>query len=165
MNDASHSSAADTPQHRYSGALAQGIEAHWQRKWADDGTFDTPNPAGPLAVSGVAARPKSFILDMFPYPSGAGLHMGHPLGFTATDMYARYQRMNGRNVLYTMGFDAFGLPAEQYAVQTGQHPAVTTDQNIANIRRQLRRLGLSHDQRRSISTTDPDYYQIGRAHV
>ncbi|MEZ5271919.1 MAG: leucine--tRNA ligase [Ilumatobacteraceae bacterium] len=149
---------ADTPAHRYTGALAQQIEARWQDRWDADGTFATPNPVGLLAGPG-AGKPKTFILDMFPYPSGAGLHMGHPLGFTATDMYARYQRMNGRNVLYTMGFDAFGLPAEQYAVQTGQHPAVTTDQNIANIRRQLRRLGLSHDQRRSISTTDPGYYR------
>ena len=149
---------ADTPAHRYTGALAQQIEARWQDRWDADGTFATPNPVGLLAGPG-AGKPKTFILDMFPYPSGAGLHMGHPLGFTATDMYARYQRMNDRNVLYTMGFDAFGLPAEQYAVQTGQHPAITTDQNIANIRRQLRRLGLSHDLRRSISTTDPGYYR------
>jgi len=152
--------ASDTPVHRYSGALAQSIEGRWQDRWDADGTFETPNPAGPLAdPAAVAGRPKKFILDMFPYPSGAGLHMGHPLGFTATDIYARYQRMTGHNVLYTMGFDAFGLPAEQYAVQTGQHPAVTTDQNIANIRAQLRRLGLSHDPRRSVSTTDPDYYR------
>ncbi len=145
---------------RYSGVLAQTIEAQWQDRWDTEGTFNTPNPAGPLANSAaVAGRPKKFILDMFPYPSGAGLHMGHPLGFTATDMYARYQRMTGHNVLYTMGFDAFGLPAEQYAVQTGQHPAITTNQNIANIRVQLRRLGLSHDHRRSISTTDPEYYK------
>ncbi|MCB9380248.1 MAG: leucine--tRNA ligase [Acidimicrobiaceae bacterium] len=151
---------ADTPAHRYTGALAQQIEARWQDRWEADGTFEAPNPAGPLAdPAKVAGRQPMFILDMFPYPSGAGLHMGHPLGFTATDMYARYQRMNDRNVLYTMGFDAFGLPAEQYAVQTGQHPAITTDQNIANIRRQLRRLGLSHDLRRSISTTDPGYYR------
>jgi len=152
----------DTESHafRYTGALAQQIEATWQDRWEAEGTFDTPNPTGPLGdPARVAGRPKKFILDMFPYPSGAGLHMGHPLGFTATDMYARYQRMTGHNVLYTMGFDAFGLPAEQYAVQTGQHPAITTNQNIANIRAQLRRLGLSHDNRRSISTTDPDYYK------
>ncbi|HAP75106.1 MAG TPA: leucine--tRNA ligase [Acidimicrobiaceae bacterium] len=149
---------ADTPAHRYTGALAQQIEARWHDRWDAAGTFNTPNPVGPLAGPG-ADKPKTFILDMFPYPSGAGLHMGHPLGFTATDMYARYQRMAGRNVLYTMGFDAFGLPAEQYAVQTGQHPAITTNQNIDNIRRQLRRLGLSHDPRRSVSTTDPDYYR------
>ncbi|MFZ9630348.1 MAG: class I tRNA ligase family protein, partial [Ilumatobacteraceae bacterium] len=151
---------ADSPAHRYTGALAGVIEAAWHDRWDAEGTFDTPNPAGPLAdAAAVAGRPKTFILDMFPYPSGAGLHMGHPLGFTATDIYARYMRMTGHNVLYTMGFDAFGLPAEQYAVQTGQHPAITTDQNIANIRAQLRRLGLSHDRRRSISTTDPGYYR------
>ncbi len=150
----------DTPPFRYTGALAQGIEARWQDRWDEEGTFDSPNPAGPLAdTTSVVDRPKKFILDMFPYPSGAGLHMGHPLGFTATDIYARYQRMTGHNVLYTMGFDAFGLPAEQYAVQTGQHPATTTNANIDNMRRQLRRLGLSHDRRRSISTTDPGYYR------
>jgi leucyl-tRNA synthetase len=160
MSEQADTTPTDTPAHRYTGALAQEIEARWQERWAAEGTFETPNPAGSLADPGaVGGRPKSFILDMFPYPSGAGLHMGHPLGFTATDMYARYMRMTGHNVLYTMGFDAFGLPAEQYAVQTGQHPAITTDQNIANIRAQLRRLGLSHDQRRSISTTDPGYYK------
>ncbi|MEY2753821.1 MAG: leucyl-tRNA synthetase, partial [Actinomycetota bacterium] len=160
MTSTESAAANDTPAHRYSGALAQSIEADWQDRWDAEGTFETPNPAGPLAdPAAVAGRPKKFILDMFPYPSGAGLHMGHPLGFTATDIYARYQRMTGHNVLYTMGFDAFGLPAEQYAVQTGQHPAITTDQNIANIRAQLRRLGLSHDPRRSISTTDPEYYR------
>ncbi|MGB8859097.1 MAG: leucine--tRNA ligase [Ilumatobacteraceae bacterium] len=156
--------AGDTPPFRYTGTLAQGIEARWHDRWDAEGTFNSPNPAGPLADPAAfdehgVARPKKFILDMFPYPSGTGLHMGHPLGFTATDMYARYQRMTGHNVLYTMGFDAFGLPAEQFAVQTGQHPAITTNQNIANIRRQLRRLGLSHDLRRSISTTDPGYYR------
>ena len=98
---------------------------------------------------------KLFVLDMFPYPSGTGLHVGHPLGFTGTDVYSRYQRMAGRNVLYTMGFDAFGLPAEQFAVQTGQHPAITTAENVATYREQIRRLGLSHDRRRSIDTTDP----------
>ncbi len=155
------SPTTDTPPHRYAGALAQDIEARWQDRWDAQGTFATPNPTGPLADPARfdASKPRAFILDMFPYPSGAGLHMGHPLGFTATDMYARYQRLTGHNVLYTMGFDAFGLPAEQYAVQTGQHPAVTTNQNIANIRAQLRRLGLSHDPRRSVSTTDPQYYR------
>jgi leucyl-tRNA synthetase len=150
--------ATDAPPFRYSGALAQQIELSWHDRWDAEHTFDTPNPAGPLA-GGFVDRPKRFILDMFPYPSGTGLHMGHPLGFTATDIYARYMRMTGHNVLYTMGFDAFGLPAEQFAVQTGQHPALTTDANIANMRRQLRRLGLSHDTRRSISTTDPGYYR------
>ncbi|CAB4581854.1 MAG: leucine--tRNA ligase [Actinobacteria bacterium] len=160
MSTASESPTSES-QHafRYSGALAQEIELRWHDWWDANGTFHTPNPAGPLGDPRVADQPKLFVLDMFPYPSGAGLHMGHPLGFTATDIYARYHRMTGKNVLYTMGFDAFGLPAEQYAVQTGQHPAITTDQNIANIRTQLRRLGLSHDPRRSISTTDPGYYR------
>ncbi|MDG2232209.1 MAG: class I tRNA ligase family protein, partial [Ilumatobacter sp.] len=153
--------SADTPAHRYTSALAQDIELRWQQTWADDGTFNAPNPAGPLAdPDAVAARgDKLFVLDMFPYPSGVGLHVGHPLGFIGTDVYARFQRMAGRNVIYTMGFDAFGLPAEQYAVQTGTHPAITTNDNIANMRRQLRRLGLSHDMRRSVSTTDPEYYR------
>jgi leucyl-tRNA synthetase len=151
----------DTPPFRYTSVIAEEIETRWQEYWEEQGTFHTPNPAGSLAdPSQVAERgEKLFVLDMFPYPSGAGLHVGHPLGYIGTDVYSRFQRMAGRNVLYTMGFDAFGLPAEQYAVQTGQHPAVTTDANIANMRRQLRRLGLSHDSRRSISTTDPDYYR------
>ncbi len=96
---------------------------------------------------------------MFPYPSGVGLHVGHPLGFIGTDVFGRYKRMTGHNVLHTMGFDAFGLPAEQYAVETGTHPAITTDRNVATYRRQLRRLGLAHDPRRSVSTTDPEYYR------
>ena len=98
-------------------------------------------------------------MDMFPYPSGAGLHVGHPLGYIATDVYARYQRMTGHNVLHTLGFDAFGLPAEQYAVQTGTHPRVSTEANIENMKAQLRRLGLGHDKRRSFATIDPDYYK------
>jgi leucyl-tRNA synthetase len=151
----------DTPPYRYTSVMAGEIETRWQDYWDAEGTFATPNPAGSLAdPAAVAARgDKLFVLDMFPYPSGAGLHVGHPLGYIGTDVYSRFQRMAGRNVLYTMGFDAFGLPAEQYAVQTGQHPAITTNANIANMRRQLRRLGLSHDPRRSISTTDPDYYR------
>ena len=151
----------EAPKFRYTGALAQEIELRWQDRWDIDGTFQTPNPAGPLAdTAKIADRPKKlFVLDMFPYPSGTGLHVGHPLGFIGTDIYSRYKRMTGHNVMYTMGFDAFGLPAEQYAVQTGQHPAITTNANVANYRRQLRRLGLSHDPRRSISTTDPGYYR------
>ncbi|MGZ4739810.1 MAG: leucine--tRNA ligase [Ilumatobacteraceae bacterium] len=151
----------DAPKFRYTGALAQEIELRWQDRWDFDGTFETPNPAGPLAdPEKIAGRPKKlFVLDMFPYPSGTGLHVGHPLGFIGTDIFTRYKRMTGFNVMYTMGFDAFGLPAEQYAVQTGQHPAVTTNANVANYRRQLRRLGLSHDPRRSVSTTDPGYYR------
>jgi leucyl-tRNA synthetase len=107
----------------------------------------------------VAGRPKLYILDMFPYPSGAGLHVGHPLGYIATDVFGRYNRMTGHNVLHTLGYDAFGLPAEQYAVQTGQHPRTTTEANIANMRRQLRRLGLAHDSRRSVATTDVTFYR------
>ncbi|MEY2554655.1 MAG: leucyl-tRNA synthetase, partial [Ilumatobacteraceae bacterium] len=151
----------DAPKFRYSGALAQEIERRWQDRWEAEGTFEAPNPAGPLAdPAKIAGRPKKlFVLDMFPYPSGTGLHVGHPLGFIGTDIYSRYKRMTGHNVMYTMGFDAFGLPAEQYAVQTGQHPAITTNANVANYRRQLRRLGLSHDARRSVSTTDPAYYR------
>ena len=99
------------------------------------------------------------MLDMFPYPSGAGLHVGHPLGYIGTDCYARFQRMAGRNVLHAMGFDAFGLPAEQYAVQTGTHPRTTTEANIERYRAQLRRLGLAHDDRRSVATIDTDFYR------
>jgi leucyl-tRNA synthetase len=151
----------DTPAFRYTAALAQDIEVRWQDWWDEHGTFETPNPAGPLGDAELSAArgEKLFVLDMFPYPSGAGLHVGHPLGFIGTDVYARFKRMTGHNVLHTMGFDAFGLPAEQYAVETGQHPAITTNENIATYRRQLRRLGLAHDPRRSISTTDPDYYR------
>ena len=146
----------DTPPHRYSAALAQDIEMRWQRHWDENNCFDAPNPAGPLAdPAALEGRPKLFVLDMFPYPSGAGLHVGHPLGYIGTDVFSRYKRMAGFNVCYTMGFDAFGLPAEQYAVQTGTHPAITTAANVANMRRQLKRLGLSHDPRRSIDTTDP----------
>ncbi|MFE1782787.1 leucine--tRNA ligase [Streptomyces sp. NPDC059506] len=149
-----------TPAAKYDAALAAEIEARWQDFWEDHGTFEAPNPVGPLAgEAGLVERPKKFVMDMFPYPSGAGLHVGHPLGFIATDVYARYQRMTGHNVLHTLGFDAFGLPAEQYAVQTGTHPRTTTLENIGNMRRQLRRLGLGHDKRRSISTIDPDYYR------
>ena len=151
----------DAPKFRYTGALAQEIELRWQDRWEADGTFEAPNPAGPAgrARQDRRATRRVFVLDMFPYPSGTGLHVGHPLGFIGTDIYSRYKRMTGYNVMYTMGFDAFGLPAEQYAVQTGQHPAITTNANVANYRRQLRRLGLSHDPRRSISTTDPAYYR------
>jgi len=152
---------SDTLAWRYTAELAQDIELRWQAWWDENKTFETPNPAGPLADKDAVDQrgDKLFVLDMFPYPSGSGLHVGHPLGFIGTDVYSRFQRMQGRNVLYTMGFDAFGLPAEQYAVETGQHPATTTNANIANYRRQLHRFGLSHDQRRSISTTDPDYYR------
>ncbi|MFT2014791.1 leucine--tRNA ligase [Streptomyces sp. 796.1] len=155
--------AAASP-HRYTAALAADIEARWQDFWDADGTYEAPNPTGDLAGDpagrgALVERPKKFIMDMFPYPSGSGLHVGHPLGFIATDVYARFHRMTGHNVLHTLGFDAFGLPAEQYAVQTGTHPRVSTEENITNIRRQLRRLGLGHDKRRSIETIDPAYYK------
>jgi leucyl-tRNA synthetase len=151
----------EPPPFRYSARMAGEIEARWQSRWQADGTFSVPNPVGPLAGSfdRMAGRPKFMIMDMFPYPSGAGLHVGHPLGYIATDVYARYLRMTGHNVLHPFGYDAFGLPAEQYAIDTGQHPSVTTEHNIAAIRRQLRRLGLGHDQRRELATTDPGYYR------
>lgn len=153
--------AADLPPFRYTAALAGSIECKWQARWACEHTFESPNPVGSLSegFSAVAQRPKSFIMDMFPYPSGSGLHVGHPLGYIGTDVFARAQRMAGFNVLHTMGYDAFGLPAEQFAVQTGQHPRHATNANIDNMRRQLSRLGLGHDPRRSISTTDPQYYR------
>lgn len=146
---------SDTP-YRYTAALADSIETAWQDRWEAEGTFNADNPVGALAGPG-ADKEKYFLLDMFPYPSGKGLHVGHPLGYIATDVVARFTRMTGRNVLYTMGYDAFGLPAEQYAVTTGQHPRTSTEANIANMRRQLRRLGLSHDPRRSLATIDVDY--------
>jgi leucyl-tRNA synthetase len=150
----------DVPPRRYTAALAAEIELRWQRRWEADATFATPNPAGLLGEpEKVAGRPKRFVLDMFPYPSGAGLHVGHPLGYIGTDVYARFLRMTGHNVLHAFGYDAFGLPAEQYAVQTGQHPRVTTEANIATMRRQLRRLGLGHDERRSVATTDLEFYR------
>ncbi|MEU4170047.1 leucine--tRNA ligase [Streptomyces sp. NPDC026665] len=146
--------------HRYTAALAADIEARWQDFWDAEGTYEAPNPTGDLAGDPeLAARPKKFIMDMFPYPSGAGLHVGHPLGYIATDVYARFQRMTGHNVLHTLGFDAFGLPAEQYAVQTGTHPRVSTEANMENMKVQLRALGLGHDKRRSFATIDPEYYK------
>jgi leucyl-tRNA synthetase len=151
----------DQPRFRYNARLANEIELRWQDHWEAAGTFGTPNPAGPLAAGfgQVAGRPKFMIMDMFPYPSGSGLHVGHPLGYIATDVYARYLRMTGLNVLHPFGFDAFGLPAEQYAIDTGQHPRATTERNIAAMKRQLRRLGVGHDLRREFATTDPAYYK------
>ncbi|HUR75996.1 MAG TPA: class I tRNA ligase family protein, partial [Sporichthya sp.] len=133
------------PKFRYTAALANELERRWQDRWEAERTFEAPNPAGPLGEADkVAGREKLFVLDMFPYPSGSGLHVGHPLGYIATDVFGRYKRMTGYNVLHALGYDAFGLPAEQYAVQTGQHPRVTTEANVANMRRQLRALGLAH---------------------
>jgi leucyl-tRNA synthetase len=136
--------------------MAEEIETRWQDRWDAEGTFEAPNPVGDLAGP-ETPREKYFLMDMFPYPSGIGLHVGHPLGYIATDVIGRFQRMQGRNVLHALGYDAFGLPAEQYAVQTGQHPRTTTLANMAIMRRQLRRLGLAHDSRRSFATIDPGF--------
>ncbi|MFT5632621.1 MAG: leucyl-tRNA synthetase [Rubritalea sp.] len=130
------------------------FEPKWQAHWEDNKTFSVANP-GDEGFD--ATKPKYFVLDMFPYPSGAGLHVGHPEGYTATDILGRYKRMNGHNVLHPMGWDAFGLPAEQYAIKTGQHPRVTTEQNLDNFRRQLKSLGFGYDWDREINTTDPGY--------
>ncbi|HEY4787622.1 MAG TPA: class I tRNA ligase family protein, partial [Bacteroidales bacterium] len=126
------------------------IEKKWQQYWEENKTFKT---------SFDPSKPKYYVLDMFPYPSGAGLHVGHPEGYTATDIVSRYKRMKGFNVLHPMGWDAFGLPAEQYAIQTGTHPAVTTNANCDNFRRQIKMLGLSYDWDREINTTDPGYFK------
>jgi leucyl-tRNA synthetase len=151
--------APDIPPHRYTAALAGRIETAWQDRWSREGTFHAANPVGDLAPTDGSPVPadKTYVLDMFPYPSGAGLHVGHPLGYIGTDVWGRFLRMTGHNVLHTIGFDSFGLPAEQYAIRTGTHPAVTTDQNIARYRAQLRRLGFGHDERRSVATTDPEF--------
>ncbi|MBP7934719.1 MAG: leucine--tRNA ligase [Phycisphaerae bacterium] len=132
------------------------IEAKWQRYWLDHKTFRTVGPTDPGFD---AAKPKFYVLDMFPYPSGVGLHVGHPLGYIATDIYARFLRMRGYNVLHPMGYDAFGLPAEQYAVEHGVPPRQTTERNIANMRSQMQRLGLGYDWDREIATTDVAYYK------
>ena len=130
------------------------FEPKWQSYWSENKTYGTPSP-GEEGFD--ASKPKYYILDMFPYPSGAGLHVGHPEGYTATDIVGRYKRMNGYNVLHPMGWDAFGLPAEQYAIKTGQHPRVTTEANINNFRRQLQELGFAYDWGREVNTTDPKY--------
>ncbi len=126
------------------------IEQRWQQYWKDNHTYRTVIDS---------ERPKFYVLDMFPYPSGAGLHVGHPLGYIASDIYSRYKRLKGFNVLHPMGFDAYGLPAEQYAIQTGQHPEVTTRQNIARYCSQLDKIGFCYDWDRSIRTCDPGYYK------
>src|SRR6187399_2875766 len=126
------------------------IEPKWQAYWESHQTFRAERHPG---------RPKYYILDMFPYPSGAGLHVGHPEGYTATDIMARYKRMRGFNVLHPMGWDAFGLPAEQYAIKTGQHPRTTTEQNVDGFRRQLKSLGFAYDWDREVNTTDPGYFK------
>lgn len=126
------------------------IEARWQKYWRDNNTY---------RVDIDTKRPKYYVLDMFPYPSGAGLHVGHPLGYIASDIVSRYKRLKGFNVLHPMGYDAYGLPAEQYAIQTGQHPEVTTQTNIARYREQLDKIGFCYDWSREIRTCDPEYYK------
>lgn len=132
------------------------FEPKWQAIWEERQRFHAPNP-GQKGFD--PAKPKFYVLDMFPYPSGAGLHVGHPEGYTATDIIARYKRMRGFNVLHPMGWDAFGLPAEQYAIKSGQHPAITTRENVARFKKQLKRIGFSYDWQREINTTDPRYYK------
>lgn len=161
-NETAYSDASfnSEPAYRYNARLAQDIERRWQKFWDEQGTFWAANVNGKLTDAqgkNAEGRPSFFAMDMFPYPSGKGLHVGHPLGYLATDVVSRYHRMKGENVLHAMGYDAFGLPAEQYAVQTGQHPRITTEANIANMKRQLHRMGLSFDARRSFATIDPEY--------
>ncbi|HET8963087.1 MAG TPA: class I tRNA ligase family protein, partial [Chitinophagales bacterium] len=126
------------------------IESKWKQQWAADALYK---------VSEDFSKPKYYVLDMFPYPSGAGLHVGHPLGYVATDIFSRYKRLNGFNVLHTMGFDAFGLPAEQYAIETGTHPAITTKKNIEYYREQLNKIGFCYDWSREVITSDPAFYK------
>jgi leucyl-tRNA synthetase len=126
------------------------IEAKWRQIWQERNTYK---------VSEDNSKPKFYVLDMFPYPSGAGLHVGHPLGYIASDIFARYKRLKGFNVLHPKGYDSFGLPAEQYAIQTGQHPAITTKENIARYRQQLDLMGFSFDWDREVRTSDPSYYK------
>ena len=128
----------------------KSIEQKWQKFWAENGTFKTAEST---------EKPKYYVLDMFPYPSGAGLHVGHPLGYIASDIFSRYKRLKGFNVLHPMGYDSFGLPAEQYAIQTGQHPAITTETNINRYREQLDNIGFSYDWSREVRTSDPSYYK------
>ena len=126
------------------------IEKKWQKYWLENKTFHSEIEQG---------RPKFYVLDMFPYPSGAGLHVGHPLGYIASDIFSRYKRLKGFNVLHPMGYDAYGLPAEQYAIQTGTHPSVTTEKNVARYREQMDQIGFSYDWDREVKTCDPAYYK------
>ncbi len=149
---------SELPPYRYNAEMANEIELRWQERWRAEGTYRTPNPSSSLEAP-ATNKNKLFIMDMFPYPSGSGLHVGHPLGYIGTDVYARFKRMCGYVVLHPMGYDAFGLPAEEHARQTGEHPRVNTERNIANMSRQLARLGLGHDDQRSLATTDVEYYR------
>src|SRR5690554_1489240 len=128
----------------------EAIESKWKKYWADHQVYKVENET---------SRPKYYVLDMFPYPSGAGLHVGHPLGYIASDIFARQKRMSGFNVLHPIGFDSFGLPAEQYALQTGIHPATSTRNNMDRYREQLANLGFSFDWSREVATSNPDYYR------
>src|SRR3989442_10730120 len=132
------------------------FEPKWQAIWEERQFFHAPNPG---EKNFDPSKSKFYVLDMFPYPSGAGLHVGHPEGYTATDILTRYRRMRGYNVLHPMGWDAFGLPAEQYAIDTGTHPAITTRRNIDTFRRQIKMLGFSYDWTREVDTTDPEYFK------
>src|SRR5213593_2142208 len=132
------------------------IEPKWQAIWEERQPFHAPNPG---EQNFDPSKPKFYVLDMFPYPSGAGLHVGHPEGYTATDILARFKRMNGCHVLHPMGWDAYGLPAEEYARKTGTHPRITTQQNIQTFRRQIKSLGFSYDWDREVDTTDPAYFK------
>src|SRR5256885_2974813 len=129
----------------------RSIEKKWQKKWIDDEVYKVLNES---------SKPKYYVLDMFPYPSGAGLHVGHPLGYIASDIYARFKRLQGFNVLHPMGYDAFGLPAEQYAIEHGVHPAESTAKNISTFRSQLDKIGFSFDWSREVNTSDPKYYKL-----
>ena len=151
-----HDRSGKNRPYRYTASLADRIERTWQAWWDEHGTFVQPNPGQPGFD---AAKPKFYCLDMFPYPSGAGLHVGHPEGYTATDIICRYKRLKGFNVLHPMGWDAFGLPAEQYAIATGVHPAKTTRKSIDTFRRQLKRFGFCYDWSREFGTIDEDYYK------
>ena len=143
-------------EHRYSASLAGEIEVKWQRAWDAAEINHIGNP-GDKGFD--TSKPKFYCLDMFPYPSGAGLHVGHPVGYIGSDILSRYKRMQGFNVLHPMGWDAFGLPAEQYAIETGVHPAKTTRTAIDTFRRQLKRIGFSYDWSREFATIDPEYYK------
>ncbi len=150
------STSSITPAHRYNAALANTIEPKWQARWLESGVYHRPNP-GERGFD--ASRPKYYVLDMFPYPSGAGLHVGHPEGYTATDILGRYKKMAGHNVLHVMGWDAFGLPAEQHAINTGEHPATFTRGTIDTFRRQLQRFGFAYDWSREVATIDEGFYR------
>ena len=153
---ASKEGGASNAAFRYTARLADEIERRWQDRWDADGAFRAVNP-GDEGFDPDQRR--FFCLDMFPYPSGAGLHVGHPEGYIATDIISRYRRLQGDNVLHPMGWDAYGLPAEQYAIETGVHPARTTRRAIENFRRQLKRFGFSYDWSREFATIDEDYYR------